>query len=842
MLVVGLIFIWQLLFFSVSPKTEDAQAMFVNQVQNFESTFATESLPNEFLTGWFGNDVRATSSRIYQASGLGKNGSKALAVQPISTFDGEIIIRLSPQEFEDPTIRFWARSVKNGTGNRSAEVFTSWSKSLDGDFLAGEMLGGANEFGNEDQEFRSFELALPSEFLEDEEVYLRMEIKYGSGTGTCAKWLIDDFEFGDFVVDMTAPKVTGVRGFDEREVEIRFDEAIDPVFSEFLINYKLDGSEPSNVFRKADSVVYLNFEEKLEVGKSYELDVYQIPDLAGNFLKDTLVSFQFFDPTSIPPKTLVINEIMSAPKADLDLPNVEYIELFHTGDYPVRLEGVTWSNSRSTVNLPNEWIQSDEFLLLAPVNQAALLEKYGKVIPINSWPTLLNSADQLSLKDDEGNLVDMISYTTSSWKGSEFANGGYSLEIVNPFYACEQSDLLRASVDPLRGTPGVQNSIFDLSPDVTAPTLDSYQFTSSKSLLLTFSKPIISGFDQTNFMFEPNLQVDTITQPSSKQIQILFSGEVAENKMYNLKISELKDCSGNAYVQNEPLQLVLPKQAVIGDVLINELLFNSKTGSPKFVELINVTENYLEVRHWKLANLNDMGQIDQVKHLSETSAIIPPKSFLAITTNPDMLKQYYPKSTFGGFLKIATLPSYPIGGGTVVLLDSDGSIAESLTYSEDFHHPLLRDPKGVSLERLSTESPSNVLANWHSASAVEEYATPGRKNSQVISGEFEGELIQIEPEVFDPEGSNGNSFTTIKYELDQAGWVGSFRIYSTSGKLVQALAQNELLGAYGLFTWTGTDSQGKIVRPGYYVLYVELYDLSGQVKIVRKTVVVATRL
>ena len=276
--------------------------------------------------------------------------------------------------------------------------------------------------------------------------------------------------------------------------------------------------------------------------------------------------------------------------------------------------------------------------------------------------------------------------------------------------------------------------------------------------------------------------------------------------------------------------------------MINELLFNPRTGSPKFIELINVTDNYLEIGNWKLANLNESGEVDQMKGLSETSIIIPPGGFLAVTTNSNMLKLDYPKSAFGEFLGITSLPSYPIGGGTVVLLDSGNLVADSFRYSEDLHHPLLRDPKGVSLERLSTKSPSSTSANWHSASAIEEFATPGRKNSQVISGEFEGELIQIEPEVFDPEGSNGNTFTTIMYEFDQAGWIGSFRVYSTTGQLVQSLAQNELLGVSGLFTWTGTDSQGKIVRPGYYVLLVELYDLSGRVMTIRKTIVIATKL
>ncbi|WP_339874744.1 lamin tail domain-containing protein [uncultured Algoriphagus sp.] len=839
---VGLFFIWQLVFFSVFVESEARLAEINNQVQDFEGEFSINNYPNEFLPGWYGNEIRSTSSRIYQANDLGQSGSMALAVQPISTFNGEVFIRLSPQGFNDPKVRFWSKSLKNGSGVRAAEVNYSWGRKLDGEYSDFEILGGANEFGNEDQEFRLFELELPDEYSSEVEVFLRLEIRYGAGSGTCAKWVMDDFEFGEFVEDKSAPSVIGVRGYDENKVEIWFDEALDPIFSEFLISYKLDGLEPSEVKLEADSLVYLTFKEKMEPGKIYELEIFQIPDIAGNFLQDTLISFQFFDPTFIPPKTLVINEIMPAPKADLDLPNVEYVEIFHAGDNTVRLEGVNWSNSRSSNSLPNAWINPGEFLLLASENQASLLAEYGKVIPVKSWPALLNSGDQLSLKDDKGSLIDLVSYSNASWGGSDFASGGFSLEVVNPYYACEQSDLLQPSVDPLRGTPGRENSIFDLSPDTSTPVLNSIEFTSSQSLLLTFSKPILADFSLANFVFEPTLQIDTITQPTSKQIQILLSEEVVVNKIYSLRINGLTDCSGNEYLQTEPLQLVLPKQAVVGDVLINELLFNPRTGSPKFIELINVTDNYLEIGNWKLANLNESGEVDQMKGLSETSIIIPPGGFLAVTTNSNMLKLDYPKSAFGEFLGITSLPSYPIGGGTVVLLDSGNLVADSFRYSEDLHHPLLRDPKGVSLERLSTKSPASTSANWHSASAIEEYATPGRQNSQVISGEFEGELIQIEPEVFDPEGSNGNTFTTIKYELDQAGWIGSFRVYSTAGQLIQSLAQNELLGVSGLFTWTGTDSQGKIVRPGYYVLLVELYDLSGRVMTIRKTIVIATKL
>ncbi len=87
------------------------------------------------------------------------------------------------------------------------------------------------------------------------------------------------------------------------------------------------------------------------------------------------------------------------------------------------------------------------------------------------------------------------------------------------------------------------------------------------------------------------------------------------------------------------------------------------------------------------------------------------------------------------------------------------------------------------------------------------------KNYEFVSAEYDRDSMQSGPDIFDPEGSSGNTFTSIKYELERAGWIASFRIYSISGQLIQSLAQNEILGTRGLFTWTGTDSFGKIVRP-----------------------------
>jgi hypothetical protein len=379
----------------------------------------------------------------------------------------------------------------------------------------------------------------------------------------------------------------------------------------------------------------------------------------------------------------------------------------------------------------------------------------------------------------------------------------------------------------------------DTSEDQTPPDLKSSSLVLGKAFVLEFNEAIQGDVAQIEFLFEPSVLIDSVF--FGRETIWIYAG-IEENVEYKLQVFGVRDCFGNVYSSADAIRYFLPSVAKAGDLAITELLFNAKTGDPKFVEIKNLTEKPLEIGSWKLGNHDAMGKVSSIRSLSAGSLVILPDSYLAITTDTARLRQAYPLSSVGNFHQLATLPSYPISAGTVVLLDPLGQVVETFGYKESMHHPLLRDPKGVSLERISIQTNISILSNWHSASGIENYATPGRKNSMMQVGEFDGEIINVDPAVFDPEGSNGLTFATIRYDLDQPGWVGSFRIYNLSGNIVNVLAENEILGAKGFFNWTGTDDRGVKVRAGYYVLLVELYDLSGAVKYVRKTLVVATRL
>ncbi|WP_373400435.1 hypothetical protein V8V91_12940 [Algoriphagus halophilus] len=412
------------------------------------------------------------------------------------------------------------------------------------------------------------------------------------------------------------------------------------------------------------------------------------------------------------------------------------------------------------------------------------------------------------------------------------------MEVVNPFLDCEQSAFLLASNSPLRGTPGSENSVFDLSPDEISPWIQEIKFLDSLTLQVQFSEPITLDFEEIKNQHE--LNIDTVYLSGPNTLKLELQSAATKSIEYGLDLSSILDCTGNG-LEKPLVTVILPASPLRGDVIINELLFNPKSGRPKYVELYNRSSNYVQIGNLQLGNLDENGLPDQLKKVREQGFIFPPQSYLAITTDTILLQQDFPKSANGNFLQMSTLPSYPISGGTVVLVSEEQELLEEFSFDEEMHHPLLRDPKGVSLERISFNTPSNIKSNWHSASGVEDYGTPGKKNSNSFTGEFGSQLITISPEVFDPEGNNGNTFTVISYELDQSGWVGTFEIYDVGGRIIEVLDRNAILGNSGMYTWSGTDDSGRKVRPGYYVLLVELFDLQGQVIRFRKTMVVATQ-
>mgnify|MGYP003396551313 len=56
--------------------------------------------------------------------------------------------------------------------------------------------------------------------------------------------------------------------------------------------------------------------------------------------------------------------------------------------------------------------------------------------------------------------------------------------------------------------------------------------------------------------------------------------------------------------------------------------------------------------------------------------------------------------------------------------------------------------------------------------------------------------------------------------------------------LVSTLIDQQLIGTHGQIGWDGVDQHARLVPPGHYVLFIEVFDHAGYQVQIRKKVVV----
>ena len=648
----------------------------------------------------------------------------------------------------------------------------------------------------------------------------------------------------NILYDTSPPKLVAIETLNDAEILVSFNEALDPILSLITSFYKLDGQEPIEAIPGDEAhQVILVFDGVLEENTAYLLTVSQLEDLHRNAIEEDSLEFYLEGAKTPSYKELIINEIMAAPRAGQVLPEAEYVELFNASEKEIALGGLILANSRSSTVLPRAALLPGEFVLLTANQHQELMENFGFTLGLFSWPTLLNGGDELRLLDRNGNLLDEIQYTTATYGSSEKAEGGYSLELINPFSICPDEENLKPSESPLRGTPGQINSVFDASPDQTAPILQKAELRGEKEIILKFSKKINNDLDQVEISSTPTISFESSRgdEANPSWLILTLSEPIKENIPYEISIKNLRDCPGNLIdpAGNTAL-LILPQQANEGDLVLNEILFNPRTGFPKFVEIYNQSDAYIDLKGWKLANVaND--EIANRRAVAEEQLIIGPFSYLVFTTDASLLKQAYPRGQEGSFVELPSLPSYPQSKGSVLFLDPEENHFERFDYDEKFHHSLLDEVRGISLERLSLDAEANEPNNWQSASATSGYATPGYRNSYAQGEGLLEKGITISPQVFVPDAPGEQNFTTISYQMDEPGMMATLRVYSVAGQMIKELCQNDIWGNSGFYTWDGTNLSGSKVRPGYYIIWVEVLNLNGQVKSIKKTVVVGTK-
>ena len=288
---------------------------------------------------------------------------------------------------------------------------------------------------------------------------------------------------------------------------------------------------------------------------------------------------------------------------------------------------------------------------------------------------------------------------------------------------------------------------------------------------------------------------------SHSELLLELTAELAPRVSYSLTVSSITDCAGNWI--SEPfnrITLGLPEEALSSDLLINEILFDPRPGGVDFVEIVNVSEKFFNVKNWTIGNLAT-DTLAGAFAISKDDLLIHPGGYLALTEDLDILKGDYPSASEPNIFEVDDLPSFNDDAGSVAIRSSSDVLLDFFNYSKSMHSLFINDPEGVSLERI-TLTAAHGSQNWKSAATSAGYATPGYLNSNSRGDPIATKSIQVEPEVFIPVYGQPD-FVLIHYQFDRGGYVANVKVLDAEGHHVKQLAISEILGTEGMYRWDG---------------------------------------
>jgi len=448
------------------------------------------------------------------------------------------------------------------------------------------------------------------------------------------------------------------------------------------------------------------------------------------------------------------------------------------------------------------------------------------------------------LKDAGENVIDQLSYDLTWYADDLKKNGGWSIEQINPYRSCTAQQNWRASENANGGTPGFPNSVFSDTPDTTGPNVIGVIVISADQIQLLLDEPIeASTVDAENISITPQVPILFAAglQPGLMAIDVFLTSPLDTAVTYELTISGLADCEGNAQDGTAQLSFALAFDIRPGDLVINEVLFNPFTGGRDYVELYNRSGRPVNLRGCYLANYaNDT--VSTLRLITASNYAVPAEGYVCLTQDTLDVMGKYINHGIGNFIQMTSLPSYNNASGNVLFLAPDSSVLERFDYDEKMHFPLLANVKGVSLERLDPERAVDDRGNWHSAAQTAGFGTPGLRNSQYnLTLGATGE-VSTDPPIFSPDNDGHQDVLNISYRFEGLDRVGTVRIFDSNGRLVRLLAANQTLGTEGVLTWDGTTDGVSKARIGAYIILMEVFGADGRTETYKLSTVLGGRL
>jgi hypothetical protein len=658
----------------------------------------------------------------------------------------------------------------------------------------------------------------------------------------------DDFDVKAYVPDITPPTIQSVTATAANSVDVLFNEPVSVATSQAVGNYSVNNGigNPVSAVRDVsnNALVHLIFTNNFPNGVTCTITVNGVQDLSGNAITNGTGTFSYYTAQRY---DVVIDELMADPTPQVGLPNNEWIELKNTTTFPINLLGWKISDaSSSSGSLPNFILKPDSLVILCTGSAVAAMSAFGTTISVTSFPSLDNESDQLSLKDANGKTIHALAYDISWYQNELKKDGGWTLEMIDTKSPCAGGSNWKASTNTAGGSPGKKNSIDALNNDQTGPQLKRAYTIDNTTIVLVFDEPVdsLKGATIANYSIDGSLTINNAVSlgPLFDKVQLKLNTPMQPNTVYNITATNVTDCKNNTIGNFNKAKVGLPVDPVAGEMIVNEILFNPRSGAYDYVEFYNRSNKVFDASRLYIANRNSSNVISSITQLSSLPWLVFPGDYIVMTEDAASLSREYLVKNPGWVLTLSSLPSFPDDKGFVLLLNFQGNPVDEVNYLDDWHFKLIDNEEGVALERIDPDGTTQDPNNWHSAGSTAGYGTPTYKNSQYKQPPGINASIEITPKVFSPDNDGFDDIATIQYKVDQPGYVANITIFDAAGRPVRNLVRNGTLALSGYWNWDGLDDKEKKLPVGTYVIFTEIFNLQGKKDRFKNTVVLARKL
>jgi hypothetical protein len=614
--------------------------------------------------------------------------------------------------------------------------------------------------------------------------------------------------------DNLPPTILSATWLNSYQLQIKTNESLDTGVISTNSFIRNDSVAASSIQFEADQLtVTLTWETPIYSGVGYDVGITHLTDCVGN-QKDTVIRTALgAKPT---PFDLIINEIFTKP-VNSTLPLFEYVEIYNRSQRVLSTTGISLNDRVATGTLPTALIWPGEHVILCDEDAVSDFQGFGRVISIANMPSLNDADDELFLLLNDTISIDQMAYNQDYFHPDRTYDEGWSLERISYDRLCYGRTNWSSSVDRIGGTPGNTNSIWEAIPS-DLPLLKDVFFANKTSVFLMFNQRL-----KANSAYEVsfNGHIQAVIASGKEEDEIILKDSLEMGVEHTIEVIGLLGCDQQLSGRNS-IKRYLWKT---GDVVVNEILFNPRGSGSDHVELFNRSTHPINLLGWSLPSMNEDSTWEH-NIISDTSFYLLSNDYVAITSDIKSTLQNYPFAPEYKLRK-GDLPTYANTEGIVWLLDAWNQITDRVEYHEDMHFPLINDPDGVALERVTqSESMDHQSVLWQSASSEDNYGTPGYLNSQDINRSSSEEQVWLSNKTISPNNDGYQDNVLIHYNLHKPGQTLSVEVYNDDGFFISQPTSNELVGASGARLWNGLSQEGLPLNTGIYIILVRVFDIN----------------